>query len=907
MFNERLKTSPANFTLYPLLLLAVCFTLGIAAAEFLFFGWQVYLISCLVFAILTILFINRKPALIFLSIAFVFAGSLFFTIENQSIAENRVKLLYNNQQIKSDDPIEITGILQSKPELAAGGFFLELKTEKAVYKGEQLEISGKVRLFAPVVDEQIREEYKKLNLQYGSIINVACRLRREDNFLNAGVSSQTEILDQNEIDATAIVKSPLLIEKIGESKVFAPVGWLYNARENLIVNFKDNFNVSTAGVLIASLLGNQYFLDSRTAEVFRDGGTFHVLVISGLHITFIGGLALLLVRLFTRRKLWQFTIACAFLWLFSIAVGAQVPVVRAALMFTILLFPEVIYRQGTLLNSLGACALILLVWRPDDLFSQSLQLTFVSVGSLIVLAFPLVEKLRAIGDWTLTSETPVPPQVGARLKRFCETLYWRETVWQIESARNVWTANLFKNSFIKWNEHSVLQRILQFIFESLLVSAIVQISLLPLMVIYFHRVSFAGIFLNLWVGVIIAFESFAAILAVIFGQISRAFSFPFIKITEFFNWLLVAFPGVFTENGWASFRVPHYSGVGRAIYFLYFIPLLALAFWLYDWNPAALNFKSRSLKLKRKTLSVSITVLSILIGLIIFHPFSAPPPDGRLQVDFLDVGQGDSSLITFPDGETMLVDGGGKIDFKSQWIKREDDEPELFEPDTQGIGETVVSKFLWEKGYDRIDYILATHADADHIQGLKDVAENFRVRAALFGRMPFGDKEFAAVYEVLQKRGVPVVILSRGDLLDFSGVKVEVLNPEKDDSPQPLSDNNHSVVLRLIYGDRKFLLTGDIEKETESELLSAPEFVKTDVLKVAHHGSRTSSTQEFVGAAGVKLAVISVGKQSPFGHPHREVVERLENSGAKVLTTGKRGTISVSTDGKDLQLKTFQR
>ncbi len=906
MSSERSVTLFANFTPYPLLWLGVCFTVGIITAKVFVFDWRIYSAACLVSAILTILFIDRKTALPFLSLAFIAAGGLIFNIENQPVSTSRVKNLYDNGQIKSGDPIEIKGVLQGKPELAAGGFFLELKTENAIYKGAQLEISGKIRLFAPVDDEQIRDEYEKLNLQYRSIINVACRLRREDNFLNAGVASQKEILDQKEIDAAAVVKSPLLIEKIGEEQIFAPVGWLYDARENLIVNFKDTFNVSTAGVLIASLLGNRYFLDSQTAKVFREGGTFHVLVISGLHITFIGGLMLLLVRLFTNRRLRQFIITCVFLWSFSIAVGAEVPVIRAALMFTILLFPLVIYRRGTLLNALGACALILLVWRPDDLFTQSFQLTFVSVGSLIALAFPLAEKLRLIGSWTLSSENPVPPQAPARLKRFCETLYWREEVWQVESARRVWTANLFKNPYIKWKQHSVLQQTVRYAFESVLVSLIVQICLLPLMIIYFHRVSLSGVVLNLWVGVIIALESFAAMLAVIAGQISRAFSFPFVKITEFLNWLLVALPRFFIEYSWASFRVPHYSGAAKAIYFLYFIPLLVAAFLLYGWNPAALNFKKQNSAFKYKLLCGSIAAASILIGFMIFHPFSAPTPDGRLHIDFLDVGQGDSALITFPEGETMLIDGGGRVDYNRQWMKREDDEPELFEPDTQGIGETVVSRFLWEKGYDQIDYILATHADADHIQGLGDVAENFRVRAALFGRAPFGDKEFAAVFAVLQKRGVPIVILSRGDLLDFNGVKVEVLNPEKSDSPESLSDNNHSVVLRLICGERKFLLTGDIEKETERELLNASEFVKSDVLKVAHHGSRTSSTPEFIGATEAKLAIISVGKQSPFGHPHLEVVERLKNSGAKVLTTGKRGTISVSTDGKDLQLKTFQ-
>ena len=220
---------------------------------------------------------------------------------------------------------------------------------------------------------------------------------------------------------------------------------------------------------------------------------------------------------------------------------------------------------------------------------------------------------------------------------------------------------------------------------------------------------------------------------------------------------------------------------------------------------------------------VAASLLIFLVALIVFHPFSAPKADGRLHVEFLDVGQGDSAFVTFPNGETLLIDGGGRINFS----KMNDDESESFEPDSQTIGESVVSQFLWEKGYSEIDYILATHADTDHIQGLTDVAENFQVRAAFFGRMPFEDKDFAELYEVLQKKKIEIVEVSRGDEFEIGEVKMQILYPEKDLSAKPVSDNNHSVVLRIIYGTKKFLFTGDIEKETEAELLQNSGFFES--------------------------------------------------------------------------------
>ena len=579
-------------------------------------------------------------------------------------------------------------------------------------------------------------------------------------------------------------------------------------------------------------------------------------------------------------------------------------------MFTILLFSQVIYRSGTLLNSLGFCALILLVWRPNDIFTSSFQLTFVSVGAIVAIAFPLVAKLRSIGDWSPSVEAPFPPRVAVWLKRFCETLYWREAIWERENSRQLWTANLFKSSYLKWLEAKNLQTIARYIFEALLVSTVMQICLLPLTIIYFHRLSVLSVFLNLWVGIVIAFESFAAIIAVFLANINRTIALPIIKLTELLNWLLVSVPNFLTQNSWANLRLPTYSGAMRAIYILYFVPVLFLAFALNRWKPfnapIAESKTSNSIFSAPVLLRSAAALLSLLDALVIFHPFSSPKIDGRLHVDFLDVGHGDAALVTFPNGETLLVDGGGKANFNQTNVGTKE-EPEFFEPDTRNIGEAVVSEFLWRRGYSQIDYILATHADADHIQGLSDVASNFRIQTAIFGRTPAKDAEFTALDSVLLKDGIESATLSRGDVLTFGDVKIEILYPLRDDSPEAISDNNHSLVLRLVYGDRKFLLTGDVEKETESELTDAPEFLQTDVIKVAHHGSRTSSVQEFINASKAKLAIVSVGTESPYGHPHQEVVERWKDSGAKVLTTGENGTISVSTDGQDLQLKVFKQ
>lgn len=907
------KKSP-DFSLYPLLWLAASFSLGILAAKVFALDWKISLTACVIFAFAAALFYKTKFSTIFLALEFVLCGAFCFQIQAQTIPENRLKNLYDKNTISSGDPIEIEGVLRSKPELSVDGFFLELKAEKAIYKNETRAVSGKVRFFAIVPNEQIGNEYEQLNLQYGSKIRVACRLKREDEFLNPGVISKKEILDQKEIDATATIKSPLLVEKLGEEKTFAPLAWIYERRQELILDFKNNFSDSTAGIMIASLLGNKYFLDKQTAEIFREGGTFHVLVISGLHITFIGGLTLLFLKFFTRKRFWQFVIASLFLWAYTFAVGAEVPVVRATVMFTILIFSQVIYRKGNLLNSFGACAIVLLIWRPEDLFTQSFQLTFLSVASIVAFAFPLIENLREIGNWQPTSEKPFPPKASNFLKRFCETLYWREDVWEYENRQQIWSANLFKSPFLKWLKGRNLRGVLRYLFEAVLVSLVVQIWLLPLTIYYFHRITVSSILLNLWVGFFIALESFAAVIALFFAEFSQILALPIIKLTEILNWFLLFLPKLFISLDSAGFRVPVYSGWMKSVYFLYFIPVLILTILVNRWKPferisnykfeASEDEKSFDLS-KYFTASacrrVAASFLILFIALIVFHPFSQPKADGRLHIDFLDVGQGDSALVTFPNGETLLIDGGGRISFE----KLNEETEEKFEPDSPSIGESVVSQFLWQKGYSKIDYILATHADADHIQGLTDVAKNFEIRAAFFGRTPFDDKDFTELNVILQKKKIETITVSQGDELEIGNAKVQVLFPEKDFSSKPISDNNHSVVLRIVFGAKRFLFTGDIEKEAEAKLLQNSLFLKSDVVKVAHHGSRTSSTPEFINATEAEYAIIPVGRKSIFGHPHAEVVERWSNANAKIKRTGERGTITISTDGKDLQIENF--
>src|SRR5690606_22514011 len=181
---------------------------------------------------------------------------------------------------------------------------------------------------------------------------------------------------------------------------------------------------------------------------------------------------------------------------------------------------------------------------------------------------------------------------------------------------------------------------------------------------------------------------------------------------------------------------------------------------------------------------------------------SSPTPDGNLRVDFLDVGQGDSALVTFPNGQTMLIDGGGRFDFNRG---HNSDRP-IFEPDVPRIGEAVVSEFLWEKGYSKVDHIVATHADADHIQGLADIVRNFSVGAAYVDAVSAEDEDAREFYEAVRRYNVP--IREPAGSFEAGGALVEFLQ-SGGSVPAGCSDNNRSTVIRITFGRRVFLFTGD--------------------------------------------------------------------------------------------------
>ncbi len=248
-----------------------------------------------------------------------------------------------------------------------------------------------------------------------------------------------------------------------------------------------------------------------------------------------------------------------------------------------------------------------------------------------------------------------------------------------------------------------------------------------------------------------------------------------------------------------------------------------------------------------------------------------------LTAFFLDVGQGDACYLELPGEKTMLIDAG-----------------------TSNAEETIL-KFLHEKGCEKLDYVIATHPHADHIGSMTAVIQEFPVGTFYMPKAETNTKTFERLLETLLEKKIPVIAAEKGVALEgIEGVSALFVAPvtQADDL------NDASAVLRLSYRESDFLFTGDAEVWSEKQMLSAGLALDAEVLKVGHHGSETSTSPGFFSAVSPEIAVISCGKGNSYGHPHQEILKRLTSAGVEVYRTDKNGTVTVSTDGKKIEVKT---
>ncbi|MCX6559306.1 MAG: DNA internalization-related competence protein ComEC/Rec2 [Candidatus Aminicenantes bacterium] len=399
--------------------------------------------------------------------------------------------------------------------------------------------------------------------------------------------------------------------------------------------------------------------------------------------------------------------------------------------------------------------------------------------------------------------------------------------------------------------------------EAAALSFSAQIGVLPLTVAAFHRVALSGIPLNFiavpLVSVIMAAGYVFLPLGLLGAGVARLGAAVLKPLVAAFIRSLGLLDGV----PFLSYRVPTLSGWFMAAYAAAFLALLV---------PARSRFHRR----------IVAAAAACATALVVLVPF--PIRSSGFRVTILDVGQGDSILIEAPGTEPMLIDGGGSAF------------------GTFDIGENVVSPALWDRHIRRLGLVVLTHDHPDHRRGLLTVARNFKVRE--FWEPPGGARDEEAETLDAALAGAARWKLAAGTIRRFGRAEIEVLSPEGGPAPPRGDENDRSLVIRLTYGKTSFLLPGDIGSGVESRLVRTGKSLRSDVLKVPHHGSRTSSSEEFLAAVSPRLAVVTAGRGNRYGLPHPDALGRLGRTGARLLRTDFQGAVEFSLNGETISVKT---
>lgn len=565
----------------------------------------------------------------------------------------------------------------------------------------------------------------------------------------------------------------------------------------------------------------------------------HILAVSGSNVALVAFPFLwILARLgLSRGRAALLTIPVVVFY--ALLTGAGPSVMRASAMATVGLLALALYRRPDPYASLGTAGLLIVMINPRTLFDVGFQLSFAATWGIIALYRPIERRL------------------------------------------------------------SFLPGILR---SALGVTLAAQLAVTPIGLYYFGGVSIISLIANLFVVPLVAVLVNTGSAVTLVGLVYL----PAAGVLNHFNHLLltVLIRGVKWLAGvpYGYLELPRWPITWVLTYYLI---LGALMEW---WHPsrllshfvALIDGAGRSSPGRLTLLRVTRLALPALLAAWVWWQALSVDSPGTMTLDFINVGQGDATLVRFPGGTTLLIDGGG-------WPEGSPD-----------VGKRVVVPFLRRKGIHRIDYLLLSHPDQDHVGGLAAVVRAFPVGMILENGQEGGNPGYRAFIQEVERRGILRRTVTRFETITFAPeVKGIVLGPDSNGAPAILSEkapswrrggeasegNNASVVIKLIYREVSFLFAGDLEAGGEKELVeSVGDSLDSDLLKVSHHGSGGSSTEEFLQKVSPRLAVISVGP-NPFGHPDPSALSRLRGQNAEILRTDRLGSIRITTDGYELKAR----
>lgn len=545
--------------------------------------------------------------------------------------------------------------------------------------------------------------------------------------------------------------------------------------------------------MAAILLGEKSQMEPGVKELYQANGIGHILAISGLHLSLIGGLTYRCLRRISGSFPAGATAGICFLGVYVLMIGFTVSVVRAGIMFLFRVGADVTGRNYDSLTALSFSAVAVLLWRPMSVFDSAFWMSFGAVFS-IILVLPAFRNLP---------------------------------------------------------------------FPLLFTSVSVQLVLLPVLLVSFFEYPLYSVFLNMAVipllPLLLLSGIFGGLLFTVFpaaGGLILEGAGKLLDGCELLCDTVLKFPCARIVTG-----QPEYWQT--VIY--YILLFLAACLW---------RVKKTQKKVRRRTAA------GLVLGTGIFIMFFCFPNADIAEITMLNVGQGDCFFVCGPERTTYLIDGGSSSE--------------------KNVAKYRILPFLKSRGISVLDYVFVSHGDKDHLSGIKEIIENHesnvRIKTMIFPVEKVWDPELYELAEKAQSAGIRTVTVTSGDRLKEGGkekLSICCLSPGRNSLLKP--GNEASMVLSLEVGRFRMLFTGDLEKMGEERMtdILKQEKNRYNVLKVAHHGSKNSSSEVFLDEIGGRYALISAGRDNLYGHPHKETVERLQEKGMKILSTSTEGAVTV--------------
>lgn len=677
----------------------------------------------------------------------------------------------------------------------------------------------------------------------GDILVVKGDFEKGEISRNYGGFNYRNYLKQNKIYGIVFAEE---IEQISQRKdIYYNFFKIRNSLESKINKlYEDDYG----SFLKSLLIGNKSELDEEIIKNFQDSNISHILAISGLHISFIlVGVNFILEKIINSKKI-RNSFLIIFLLFFMLLTGNSVSCMRACIMNIFAILCSTFYKRNDFYSSLIISIFFIIIINPYNIFNVGMWLSYCGTIGIVLIYNFLYKILRKV----------------LNLKNKKVELNYKNT----------------QKDYLK----KIAINIKKFLLKSLTLCISAQIFIIPIMIYVFNNFSLTFFISNIITSIFIGY-----ILAI--GYISIFISFIFFPLSEFISYfekiiidIIFNTANIVSKMPFSKIYVITPSILLIILYYImififiiyfkknkFYIIRILLSFPKVKWK----NIFNNIIK-KSKILKKFFVVLIIITIITNTNKFNF-----NLKIYFVDVGQGDCSFIITPNGKRILIDGGEGNSNKYDY------------------GEKVLFPYLLDRKINKIDYLIASHADSDHIGGLIYIVENMKVKNILIGIQPESSKQLEKLIEIANSKKIKITLLERGDdIFIDKNIKLEVLWPDKNNLIYENTINNNSLVFKIKYNNFSMLFTGDIEEIAEKAILKMyyddTEKLKSTILKVAHHGSKSSSVQDFLDAVSPQIALIGVRKNNNFGHPNGDVIERLENCGIKIYRTDQMGEIPIN-------------